>query len=141
MSALVLTGNLQIGPTSGSLVDMSAEVTAFHVSAQVDTIEVPATMTTSTHGRGGAADYAVEIGYLSNDIAAALFKMLWDAVDTGTKTLAFTGTMRAGTVTTSNPSWSGTFIVVESTLGSQAETLSQGKATFPMTGPPVKATA
>lgn len=137
--ALVLTGNLQIGADNATAVDLSAEVTQFKLTASVDTVEVPATMTTVTHGRGGGNDFAITIGYLSNDIAASLFSALWDALSSSTGILFFAGTMRSGSVSATNPRWCGNFVVTEATVGAAAEALSTGSATFPMTGPPTKA--
>lgn len=147
--ALVLTGNLSLGTVlsgndaaiDAALVDMSSEVIHFKIGATVNTIEVPSTMTTPIHGRGGASDFFVEIGYLSNDIAGTLFTMLWTANTTGVGKLLFEGTMRAGVPSAANPSWQGVFVVTEATVGAAAEALSQGQATFPMTGPPITGAA
>ena len=146
--ALVLTGNLSLGTVlsgndaaiDATLVDVSDEVIHFKIGATVNTIEVPATMTTPIHGRGGASDFLVEIGYLSNDIAGTLFTMLWTAV-TGVGKLLFEGTMRSGAPSAANPSWQGVFVVTEATVGAAAEALSQGQASFPMTGPPITGSA
>jgi hypothetical protein len=142
--ALVLTGNLKLGTVlSGNdaaidagLHDVSDEVIHFKISAKVDTVEVPATMSTPIHGRGGAADYAITLGYLSNDIAGSFFDYLWDAVANGTKKLLFEGTMRGDVISAANPVWQGVFVVTEATVGAAAEQLSTGNATFPLVGPP-----
>lgn len=141
--ALVLTGALGLGGTgtdflTGQTVH-SDEVTAFKVTAKVDTIEVPATMTTPIHGRGGAVDYSLTISYLANDIASTLFRKLWTALTTATKTLTFSGTMRTGAISATNPVWYGTIVVTEASIGAAAQALSTGQATFPMTGAPTKA--
>lgn len=141
MPSLVLTGALGIGGTGTddltSETLISAEATAFKISVDVDTIEVPATMTTPIHGRGGATNYSLTISYLSNDLAGSTFRTLWTNLG---KTLTFSGTMRAGAISTTNPVWYGSFVVTEASLGGAMRSLSQGSATFPMTGPPTKAT-
>lgn len=140
MAALVLVGHLGLGGSSTDNLTteqlVSDEITEFKVSATVDTIEVPATMTTPIHGRGGAADYAVTISYLSNDLAGSLFRKLWAALGS---TLTFEGSMRTGSVSATNPIWYGTFVVTEASLGAAAQKLSEGSATFPMTGAPTRA--
>lgn len=142
--ALVLTGALGLGGTGTDFLTgqslHSDEVTSFKVLAAVDTVEVPATMTTPIHGRGGAVDYSVTISYLSNDIASTLFRQLWAALTTSTKTLSFSGTMRTGAISATNPVWYGTMVVTEASLGAAMAGLSTGSATFPMTGAPTKAT-
>lgn len=143
--ALVLNGNTKVGPYTGVLVtdkaaavDMTSEVTSFQITAAVNTIVVPATGTTPEHGRGGAADFALMIGYLSNDIALSLFAALWAAVSSASHTLFFSGSFRAGAVSATNPIWTGAFIVTEASVGGPSQNLSQASATFPMIGPPVK---
>lgn len=139
--ALVLTGDLKLGGTSTDDltggVAVSDEVTAFKVSATVDTIDVPPTLGVASHGRGGAADYSLTIEYLSNDLAGSLFRTLYDALGT---TLTFSGKMRAAAVGATNPEWYGTIVVTDAAVGAAAEALSTGSATFPMTGRPTRAT-
>ncbi len=149
MPALVLTGNLSLGLSTGvedtdigTATDMSDEVTDFKISATVNTVEVPATMGNKViHGRGGASDYSITIGYLSNDIANSLFSLLWSALATDTHALFFSGSMRDDAVSATNPEWSGVFIVTEASIGAAAQALSVGSATFPLTGPPTKETS
>ena len=139
--SLVLKAQLSIGPDEAGKVDHSAELTSIKISATVDTVEVPATGTTPTHGRGGANDFSATFGYLSNDEASSFFQILWAALTTGDGTIYFEGQMREGGVSTSNPTWSGTAVVTEASVGAAAEALSTGSATFPLTGPPTKATS
>lgn len=139
--ALVLTANLCIGADNASAVAVTDEVIHFKLGATVNTIEVPATANSPIHGRGGAADFSVTIGYLSNDIASTLFSKLWAALTNGTSSLFFAGTLRNGAVSATNPRWCGRFIVTEASVGAAAEALSTGSATFPLTGAPTKVTA
>lgn len=142
MSALVLTGSLMLGGSGADDltpgVDVSAECTEFKVTASVATITVPATMGGVEHGRGGAADYSLTISYLSNDLSGSLFRTLWAALGS---TLTFSGKMRSASVGATNPEWYGSFVVTEADLGAAAQALSTGTATFPMTGPPTRATS
>jgi hypothetical protein len=133
MSALVLTGDLMIGG-----LDVSDECTMFQITAKVDTITVPATLNGIEHGRGGAADYQIEIHYLSNDLAGSTFRKLWENLG---GTLTFSGKMRSAAIGPTNPEWHGSFVVTEATLGAESQKLSEGSATFPMTGPPIRATS
>lgn len=139
MSALVLTGALMLGGTSTDFntpgLDVSGECTAFKISANVDTIEVPATFSSPIHGRGGAADYSITIEYLSNDLAGSTFRKLWANLG---GTLTFSGRMRSASISATNPEWYGTFVVVEADLGAASQKLSTGSATFPMTGAPTR---
>jgi len=142
MSALVLTGALMLGGTGSDDetpgTDVSGECTQFKITASVDEITVPATMTSDEHSRGGAADYSITISYLSNDLAGSTFRALWAALG---GTLTFSGKMRAASVGGTNPEWYGSFVVTEASLGAASQALSTGSATFPMTGPPTRATS
>lgn len=143
MSALVLTGNLQLQAHGGTDDDSTGtaaadEVFEFRIDAQVAAVTVPATMTGVEHGRGGAADYSVTIGYLSNDLAGSLFRLLYANLGS---TMVFAGSMRNTTVSATNPEWTGEFVVTEAALGGMSQQLSQGTATFPMIAAPSRLTA
>ena len=140
MSALVLTGNLQLqahGGTDDDTTGVAAadEVTEFKITAKVAAITVPATMTQIEHGRGGAADYSVTISYLSNDLAGSLFRLLYANLG---GTIVFAGNLRNTTVSGTSPEWTGEFVVTEAAVGAMAQQLSQGSATFPMIAAPVR---
>jgi hypothetical protein len=143
--ALVLVANLKLGASTGveetdegTGVDMTSEVTDFKITGTVNTVVVPATGSTIEHGRGGAADYSVTIGYLSNDITGSLFSALWAALSSATHALFFSGTMRGGAPSATNPEWTGILIVTEAIIGGAMKGLSVGSATFPLTGAPTK---
>ena len=148
MGSLVLTGNLSLGAASDALTDYSAtgEITKFKIGASVDTIIVPATMGGIEHGRGGARDFNIEIGFLSNDIASSVWDLFWsqiiaDPVSAAGGIIYFSGTIRDEAVSSSNPSYTGSFVVTQADIGGKAETLSVSTATYPMTGPPTVATS
>lgn len=144
---LILKANLLLGVSTGvaeddylTANDHSDELTALTISAKVDLVEVPATGTTDAHARGGAADYSVTLGYLSNDIADTLFLELWEATEAQPKTLFFAGTMRDEAISATNPLWTGVMVVSEAGIGAAAEALSTASATFPLTGAPEQLT-
>lgn len=140
MSGLILRGNLKLGTTSGTAVEVGSEVIHFKLTAAVDQVEVKETMGTPKSARGGASDYSVTIGYLANDLAGSLFTALWDAAETATGTLYFEGSLRDDAVGVANPRWSGTLVVTEAAVGGNAEGVSESSATFPLTGAPTQAT-
>lgn len=140
MAALVLTGTFKLGNDDTDEADHADEIITFKLSAKTDVIEVPATMTTPTHGRGGSVDWSVTIGYLSNDIAGTVFSLLYDAL-AGDGVCYFEGKTRASSIGADNPQYAGSFVVTEASLGGAAEALSQGSATFPMTGAPARTTS
>lgn len=143
MSALVLTGNLQLQAHGGTDDDttgvvMAGEVTEFKIEAKVTEITVPATMTSIEHSRGGATDYMVTISYLSNDLAGSLFRLLYANLG---GTVVGAGNIRNTTVGATSPEWTFEFVVTEASLGAVAQGLSTGSATFPLIGPPTRLTS
>lgn len=138
---LFLKGNLKLGTSSGSSVEVGDEVTHFAIGVKVDEIEVPETMGTAKGARAGAADYSVTLGYLSSPQLGGVFRRLFDGIISDSGTMYFEGTLRDAAVSAANPKWSGTFVVTEASIGGDAEALSTAQSTFPMTGAPTKATS
>lgn len=123
-------------------VDYSDAVSKVILHATADSVEVPQTFSTPKTIRKGAVKYELEIDYQSNDIAGQLFVALWAAIAVGQSgILPFTTRFRTGVVSTSNPQWDGSLVVTDASIGSQAGTLSDGSATFGMTGAPIKSTS
>lgn len=135
--ALILKGNLKLGANHAGVADMSAEVIAFKVSAKVDNIAIPATLSTPKAARGGSVEYSIDISYLStDDDSATLFRVLWAAVGSASKELYFEGSFRDDAVSATNPVWYGTFIVSGADVGGAAEGLSEGSITCIMKAAP-----
>ena len=130
---LIMRGNLRIGIAGFNVQDVSDAVTKFIVKSTVDTIKIPATLSTPKQNRGGGADYSIEIEYLSTDQDSnSLFRLLWEAIGTQSKELWFEGSNADGPITANNPMWGGTFIVTDAAVGGPAEGLSTATATFPL---------
>lgn len=131
---LVCRGTVTLGGT-----DVSAEVTGFIMKGMTNDVAVPATLVAGTTHAAGAKHYQAQIDYLSDDSSttSTLFGILWAAIGTDSKELAFTARLRAGAESPTNPSWSGTIVVTGATLGAKVEELSVGSVTCPMTGAPV----
>jgi hypothetical protein len=130
---LILRGNFKI-----ATVDQSLEVTAFKIRGARDTVEVPATLGGPKSQRAGGALYEVEISYLATDgTDGVLFPTLWTALGTATGEVAASASMRDGAISAANPEWQFTMVVTAAELGGEAEGLSTGSATFPLTGAPV----
>lgn len=135
---LVITG----GTFKLATVDYSDAITKVLLHATADTVTVPQTLSTPQSPRKGAVKYELELAYLSNDIASQLFDDLFAAIAVGqTGELAFTTRLRAGVIGVTNPQWDGVLVVTDASLGGEAGGLSDGSATFGLTGAPVKTTA
>lgn len=131
---LVCRGTVTLGG-----VDVSAEVTGFIMKGFTNDVAVPPTLTSGTTHAAGAKHYSAQIDYLSDDssLTTTLFGILWTAIATDSKELAFTARLRAGAESPTNPSWSGTIVVTAASVGGKVEELSIGSITCPMTAAPV----
>lgn len=133
---LILKGNLKLGTTAETAVDVSEEVTTFKVMGEVSVVEIPPTLARERRNRGGSATYSLEIGYLSSDEADGVFRLLWAAIGSQSKELYFEGSMRDDVVSADNPLYTGRIIVVGAAVGGEAEALSTDSNTYPMVEAP-----
>lgn len=137
---LITGGQFEIGPT-GALVDFSDAVTKVQLLATADEIAIPATMATPKTSRRGGVKYELQIDYFANDTStsAELFGVLWTAITTGDGDLDFSLKLRTGSVSTSNPQWTGTVAVLAASVGGEIQALSSGSVTLPLIAVPVRA--
>jgi IMP dehydrogenase/GMP reductase len=134
---LVLKGTLSLGGTP-----VDEETTLVILKTTVNDVVVPATLATGTSHEPGAAKYEIQIDYLSDDAdSGVLFPILWAAVATASKELAFTCLFRDGGIGVGNPQWAGTMVVSAADVGGDVEGLSEGSITCVLTGAPVPTTA
>lgn len=136
---LILKGALKLGagPT-----DVSAEVTQVILKGMRADVSIPATLATPKGHAAGSAKYEISIDYFSDDSGAStLFSLLWAAVASASKELAYEVTLRDGSVSPSNPKYSGTLIVAGADLGGDQEALSTGSIKCTLTGKPSVATS
>lgn len=130
---LILKGALSLGG-----VDVSAEATGYTIKGFAADVAVPATLSAGKSHAAGARKYELTIDYLStNGSGGVLFEILYTAILTATKELAFTGSLRdTAPGTAPNPLWSGSIVVAGLDLGGDVEALSTGSITCLMTGAP-----
>lgn len=141
-TVLVLKGNLALGGTNiATASDVSINATAFRLSFDTDIVEVPPTLSKGKRNQAGNVQWSIEIGYLSNDIATSLFRILYAAAVSATGELFFVGSMQDGAVAVTNPRYCGTLIVNAADLGGDAASLSVGSGTFKLKGAPTKEVA
>lgn len=130
---LICTGTFTLGGT-----DVSAEVTGVILKGMTKDVAVPATLTAGITHAAGARSYSIQIDYLSDDSSttATLFGILWAAIATASKELAFTVRFRPGIESASNPQWSGTLVVAGADVGGNVDELASGSITCALTGAP-----
>ena len=148
-SALILGGNLKLGTTAGTAIDITSEVTAMTLTVKRAVINIPPTWggARATY-RAGADTYEIKFDYFSSDIATSgttVWQMLWAAsIDTAQSpagSLYYEGTFNGGVVSATNPKYYGRLLVTGADLGGTANDLSKDSQTFMLIDRPGVATS
>lgn len=137
---LILKGNLKLGASAGSAIEVGDAITGFKLSFSRDQVQIPATLGAGKYKKNGGVEYSVQLDYFSNDVSATadVFGLLWATAADDDGLLYFEGSLRNGVVSANNPKWAGTFSVNGAQLGGNAEDLSTGSGTFPLQAAPTK---
>lgn len=146
-SPLVIVGGLKVGSSAGTAVDVSSVVQSFRLQAVRDEVPIPPTLTSTVRtSRVGFASWTCTLVYFSNPDATAagyltrqLLAALTDTAASPPGSLYFEGTYKAGVPSTSNPKWSGRFLVTGVGYGGEVGEVSTDSQTYPMTGAPSEA--
>lgn len=140
---VILKGNLAIGTSEGTAVDVSDVVTGFTIMAARDIIAIKPTLSKGKRNKAGGTGYSLKVDYLVSDqsLTDDLFSIFWASFATPTGELYFEGSVRDGAVGAANPQWQGLFIVNAASLGGGAETVLEDSNTFPMVDAPTRAVA
>lgn len=140
---LILKGNLKLGASVGSAVEVGDAVTALKLQFVRDMVAIPATLGAGKYQKAGGVEYQVQIDYFANDgsTSADVFGLLWATATDDEALMYFEGSLRNGAVGANNPKWAGTFVVNGAQLGGAAEDLSTGSNTFILLGAPSRQVA
>lgn len=129
MSEIQLTGSLTINS-----VDVSDQVSSFVIKRTRNAVTVPATFGLNTESEAaGALKESIEIRFFSSLSAASFWADLYDAIDTTTAELTFSGTLDDGAVGADNPSFTGTMVVLGIDTGADVASLREQSQTYPIT--------
>lgn len=124
-----LTGSLTIGA-----VDVADFVSSIVIKRTRSSVTVPPTLgNIREHEKAGALKEAVEINFYSSLAATSLWADLYDAIDTDSAELAFTGNLNSGATSADNPEFSGTFVVLGIDTGADVGSLREQSQTYPVT--------
>lgn len=130
MSDVQLTGALTINST-----DVSAYVSSMTIRRERVSVTVPATLGNLRETqKAGALRESLEIRFHSDFAAASLWADLYDAIDTDSAELAFSGLrFDDAAVSSDNPEFSGTFVVLGVDSIGEVSALRQQTQTYPIT--------
>jgi hypothetical protein len=146
-SAFVIVGALKIGASSGTAIDVSGVVQSFRLQADREILPIPPTLVATVRdNRVGFSNWTLQIVYYSNPDATSaslltrqFLAALADTAAVPPGSLYYEGTFKAGVVSTSNPKWSGRFLVTGAGYGGQVGEVSMDSQTFPLTAAPTEA--
>jgi hypothetical protein len=110
-------------------------------------VPIPPVLTATVRdNRVGWSDWTLSIQYFSNpDATSAVYltrlflAAMTDTAASPPGSLYYEGTLKGGIVSTSNPKWSGRFLVTGVGYGGQVGEVSTDSQTFPLTAAPTEA--
>ena len=112
--SIQLGGTIYLGPTSGSKVDFSDNISQMTVNFQRETVTVPPTFGLPRASESAGPEKAtVTIEFFSTQAAAAVWHELYDAIKTDSAELYFEGIYNDAAVGADNERWSGTLVVTD----------------------------
>jgi len=136
MTMTQLTGNLKMGVAPGPpATDISQWVTKLIIQRTRDTVDIHAVLSTgiASVAAGAEHDFLI-IDFFSDLTASAPFSLFETAIMTPTAELLFTGTLDPGVPSPTNPSWTGTAIILGIDIGGEVGALRGQSQTFPIKG-------
>lgn len=137
-----LNGLIKLGPSAGALVDYSNYISAIILHLAKEAVAVPATYgTPRVRQRAGARTDTVELAFFSDEgDVAGLHNELVDGFLLSAPIVFFSAQYQLGSLSTSNPGATGSFIPLEVDVGdtvgawkTQSRTWSLDQVTFPIT--------
>lgn len=129
MSEVQLTGNLSLGGT-----DYSSSISSMTIKRTRNSVTVPPTLGNIREvDKAGALKEALEITFFSSMAAASVWAELYDAIDTDSAELTFTGNLDSGATGADNPEFSGTIVVMGIDTGADVGSLREQTQTYPIT--------
>lgn len=129
MQDIQLTGSLSLGGT-----DFSDSISSMVIKRTRASVTRPPTLGNIRETQAaGALQEALEINFFSDLAAASVWAELYDALDTDTAELAFSGEPDGGTAGADNPHFSGTIVILGVDTGADVGSLREQSQTYPIT--------
>lgn len=126
---LQLEGTILLGG-----VDYSDEITSLLITRRRNLVARPATFGNSRETqKAGTLTEELTINFINGTAAALVWAELWDAIDTDSAELTFSGTLTDAAIGADNPAFTGTCIVTGVSVGGQVGQYNQQTWTFPIT--------
>ncbi len=126
-------GLTKFGPTAGAgTIDYSAYVTSCGFEQEADQLDVPATYATGEVGaEPGPKARRMQINYLSDSALTGLFDEFETAFE-GDTVVFFEVTFKIGTVSATNPKFTGQLVIDQVSIGGTRGDIRQSSVTYPI---------
>lgn len=127
-----LEAEIKIGPT-GTLVDYSTTVSALVLNTKAETVAKPPTYgNPKKESRKGAVEDTITLVFDSDEAATALRSILYEALrNSASGELDFSAKYKTGSVSSSNPQFTGTFLASDIDTGTPVNQWKAQSKTFP----------
>lgn len=120
-------------------VNLSDHIKEVSLNAEVEDLDSTVMGTNGWHSReAGLKDGSITVTFLNDFASSSVDSTIWSAF--GTK-VAFVLKPTSGAVSATNPSYSGTVLVNQHTIGAQVGQLGEISVTFPTSGAVTRATS
>jgi hypothetical protein len=129
-----LNGVIRIGPVSGTLVDYSADISALVINTKIETVQRPPTYgNPNKEARKGSIEDQVTLVFNADESpATGLWAVLYDAArNSATGELAFDAVYKSGSVSASNPRFTGILLVSDIDTGTPVNEWKAQSKSFP----------
>ena len=133
MSRVQLEGLIKIGPVGGTLVDVSDDVSKLVITTTATAVAKPATYgSPNNESRKGAVTDQVTLVYHSDESpSTGLWAVIYDAIRNGDGELEFSAVYKTGSVSPTNPKFTGIFLVTDVDTGTAVNEWKMQSKTYP----------
>jgi len=128
-----LNAEIKIGPVDGTLVDVSADVSALVINTKREALTKPPTYgNPNKEMRAGATEDTVTLVFSFSEAPSTdLWAVMYDAARNDNGELEFSALYQDGAVGASNPGFRGVFTVVDIDTGTPVNQWKQQSKTYP----------
>lgn len=135
-----LNGTIKIGPVGGTLVDVSDDVSSLIINRKREALTKPPTYgNPNKEMRAGAIEDQVTLVFSFSEAPSTdLWAVMWDAATNDNGELEFEAIYQTGTISSTNPGFTGIFTIVDIDAGTAVNAWKQQSKTYParsITGP------
>jgi hypothetical protein len=128
-----LEAQIKIGPVGGTLVDYSSDVSALVINTKAEQVARPATYGAPNKraAKGALEDMVTLVFNADEQPSTGLWAVMYDALRNGNGELEFSAVYKAGTISASNPKFTGIILVSDIDTGAPVNQWKAQSKTYP----------